>query len=78
MQISLPLQQLHEMIVQLLHLSAIPISTLDMYVIRGEMYFHVLCEDNIVQILHYRIFKSLAHDLYCSYFRKRNYSFWVV
>ena len=69
------LQQLHAMIVQLPYATAIPINILDIYVIRGEMYFHVLCRDNIVQILHYRILKSLAPNLYRSYFRKRSYSF---
>ena len=54
------LQQLHEIIVQLSYATAIPVNILDIYAIRGEMYFHVLCEDNTVQILHYRILKSLA------------------
>ena len=54
------MQQLHEMIVQLSYATAIPINILDIYAIRAEMYFHVLCEDNTVQILYYRILKSLA------------------
>ena len=66
------------MIVQLPYATAIPINILDIYAIRDEMYFHVLCEDNTVQILHYRILKSLASNLYHSYFRKRNYSFRVA
>ena len=55
-----------------------PLNILDVYVIKGEMYFHILCEDNIAQILHYRILKSLSPILNHSYFRKRNYSFWVA
>ena len=35
------------MIVQLPH-----INILDIYVIRDELYFHALCEDNIVQLLY--------------------------
>ena len=48
------MQQQHEMIVQLPYATAIPINILDIYAIRDEMYFHVLCEDNTVQILHWK------------------------
>ena len=69
------LQQLDEMIIHLPYSNATPIHILEVYAIRGELYFHVLCLDNVVQILHYRVLKALAPELYRNYFRKRNLSF---
>ena len=47
--------------------TAKPIGTLDVYVVEGQLYFHVLCVDLVVPD---RVLKIQAPHLYCSYFRK--------
>ena len=53
---------------------ALPMNILDAYYINGELYFHVLCVDNIVEFQHYRVFKTLAPHLHRMYFRKRHHT----
>ena len=45
---------------------------LDTYLVDGQFYFHVLCTNNVVQVLPYRVLKTVSPQLYRSYFRKRH------
>jgi len=58
--------------VKLPYTAATPMTKLDAYLVDGQFYFHVLCADNIVQIVPHRVLKAMSPHLYRAYFRKRH------
>ena len=59
-------------LVKLPYTQATPMTIIDAYLVDGQFYFHVLCADNIVQIVPYRVLKTVSPHLYRAYFRKRH------
>ena len=57
-------------LVKLPYTAATLMTILDAYLVDGQFYFHVLCADNIVQIVPHTVLKAMSPHLYRAYFRK--------
>ena len=51
---------------------------LDIYIFNGEQYFHVLCQENIVQIAHFRYIIVVIPQLYRDPFQRQNSVLFII